>query len=60
VADLGDREPSPIVRVYWFCGVLKESGAETTPFRDPLGEGWEDRLDVSKGSGDLMFADESS
>ncbi|HEY3194035.1 MAG TPA: DinB family protein [Candidatus Dormibacteraeota bacterium] len=47
-------------RVYWLCGVLKERGAETTPFRDPLGEGWEDRLDVPRQSGELMFAVESS
>jgi hypothetical protein len=47
-------------RVYWLCGVLKEPGAETTPFRDPAGEGWEDHLDVPRRSGELMFAVESS
>jgi uncharacterized damage-inducible protein DinB len=49
-----------IARVYWLCVVLMEPGAETTPFRDPGGEGWEDRLDVPRSSGDLMFAVESS
>jgi uncharacterized damage-inducible protein DinB len=49
-----------VVRVYWLCGVLKERGAETTPFQDPLGEGWEDRLDVPRRSGELIFAVESS
>jgi hypothetical protein len=29
------------VRVYWLCGVLGEPGAETTPFSDPHGPGWE-------------------
>lgn len=47
-------------RVYWLCGVLKERGAETTPFPDPFGDGWEDRLDVPRGSEELMFAVESS
>lgn len=49
-----------VVRVYWLCGVLKEPGAETTPFRDPFGEGWEDRLDVPRQSDGLIFAIESS
>jgi uncharacterized damage-inducible protein DinB len=47
-------------RVYWLCGVFKERGAETTPFPDPFGDGWEDRLDVPRGSEELMFAVESS
>ena len=47
-------------RVYWLCGVLKEHGSDTTPFRDPLGEGWEDHLDVPRQSDELMFAVESS
>jgi uncharacterized damage-inducible protein DinB len=49
-----------VVRVYWLCGVLNERGAESTPFQDPLGEGWEDRLDVPRRSGELIFAVESS
>ena len=47
-------------RVYWLCGVFKEPGAETTPFPDPNGEGWEDRLDVPRRVEELMFAVESS
>jgi uncharacterized damage-inducible protein DinB len=47
-------------RVYWLCGVLKESGAETTPFPDPHGDGWEDNLDVPRQPDELMFAVESS
>jgi len=47
-------------RVYWLCGVFKEPGAERTPFTDPFGEGWEDRLDVSRHTDDLMLAVESS
>lgn len=47
-------------RVYWLCGVLKEPGAETTPFQDPLGDGWEDHLDVPRQPHELMFAVESS
>ena len=48
------------VRVYWLCGVFGEAGAEATPFPDPLGEGWEDRLDVPRSPQDLLFAVESS
>lgn len=47
-------------RVYWLCGVLREPGAETTAFPDPLGEGWEDQLDVPRSSAELLFAVESS
>ena len=47
-------------RVYWLCGVLNEAGAATTPFPDASGEGWEDHLDVPRGSAELMFAIESS
>ena len=48
-------------RVYWLCGVLKESGAETTPFTDPLsGVGWEDDPDTPRGAAELVFALESS
>ena len=31
-------------RVYWLCHVFGEPGAETTPFTDPSGFGWEDDL----------------
>src|SRR5690348_16728804 len=47
-------------RVYWLCGIFKEPGAETTPFPDPFGAGWEDRLDVPRRSDELLFAVESS
>jgi hypothetical protein len=47
-------------RVYWLCGVFKEPGAESTPFPDPFGDGWEDHLDVPRESRELMFAVKSS
>ena len=48
-------------RVYWLCGVFKESGAETTPFTDPLsGYGWEDDESTPRGSAELVGALESS
>jgi len=47
-------------RVFWLCGILKEPGAETTPFPDPFDEGWEDRLDVPRRSDELMFAVQST
>jgi uncharacterized damage-inducible protein DinB len=45
-----------MVRVYWLCDVLKEPGAETTPFTDAAHEGWEDHLDEPKGAADLIGA----
>lgn len=46
-------------RVYWLCGVIREAGAEATPF--PVGsDGWEDHLDVPRNSDELLFAVESS
>src|SRR2546423_12610079 len=48
-------------RVYWLCGVFKESGAENTPFTDPSsGVGWEDDESTPRGSKELVFALESS
>jgi uncharacterized damage-inducible protein DinB len=48
-------------RVYWVCGVLREPGAETTPFIDPsTGEGWEDHQDTPRDAPDLVFALEAS
>jgi uncharacterized damage-inducible protein DinB len=48
-------------RVYWLCGVLTESGAESTPFTDPAsGEGWEDHEDTPRGADELVWALESS
>ena len=47
-------------RVYWLCAILKEPGAETTPFTDPSGEGWEDHLDQPRGAAELVGALETS
>jgi uncharacterized damage-inducible protein DinB len=48
-------------RVYWLCGVLKERGAEATPFTDPLsGYGWEDDESTPRGSAEVVTALESS
>lgn len=49
-----------VARVYWLCGVFREAGAETTPFPDPFGDGWEDHLDTPRSPGELLFAIESS
>jgi uncharacterized damage-inducible protein DinB len=46
-------------RVYWLCSVLKEPGAEHTPFVNP-GEGWEDDLTHPRQTGELVVALESS
>ena len=48
-------------RVYWLCGVFKETGAGTTPFTDPLsGIGWEDDESTPRGAEELVFALDSS
>ncbi len=47
------------MRVYWLCGVFKESGAETTPF-NTSGYGWEDDESTPRGSGELVTALEST
>jgi uncharacterized damage-inducible protein DinB len=47
-------------RVYWLCHVIGEPGAETTPFTDPDGEGWEDDLDHPRGAEELVAALDSS
>jgi uncharacterized damage-inducible protein DinB len=48
-------------RVYWLCGVFKESGAENTPFTDPSsGYGWEDDESRPRVSHELVTALESS
>jgi uncharacterized damage-inducible protein DinB len=44
------------VRVYWLCGVLGEPGAETTPWPDPHGDGWEDDLDHPRTAAELVTA----
>jgi hypothetical protein len=47
-------------RVYWLCHVFGEPGAETTPFVDPSGSGWEDDLDHPRGASELIEALEAS
>ena len=48
-------------RVYWLCGVLGESGAETTPFTDPFAElGWEDEPDHPRSAEELVVALETT
>ncbi len=48
------------VRVYWLCGVIGESGAETTPFADPGGPGWEDDEDKPRDAAELVQALETT
>ncbi len=43
-------------RVYWLCHVLGEPGAESTPFSDPDGEGWEDDLAHPRSADELVAA----
>jgi uncharacterized damage-inducible protein DinB len=47
-------------RVYWLCGVFAEPGAETTPFPEANGFGWEDDLDHPRTASELVEALESS
>jgi hypothetical protein len=47
-------------RVYWLCGVVGEPGAETTPFADPNGEGWEDDLGHPRSAAELVGALETT
>jgi uncharacterized damage-inducible protein DinB len=47
-------------RVYWLCHVFKEPGAETTPFNDPTGFGWEDDLAHPRSADELVGALASS
>jgi uncharacterized damage-inducible protein DinB len=47
-------------RVYWLSAILKEPGAEQTPFVDPAGEGWEDDLTRPRSPSELIFALASS
>jgi uncharacterized damage-inducible protein DinB len=48
------------MRVYWLCGVLGEPGAETTPFPDPFGDGWEDDLAHPRSAAELVVALETT
>jgi len=47
-------------RVFWLCSVFKEPGAETTPFTDPTGVGWEDDLGRPRRANELVHALTSS
>ena len=47
-------------RVYWLCHVAGEPGAETTPFSDPTGFGWEDDLSVVRTAAEIVSAYEST
>jgi uncharacterized damage-inducible protein DinB len=47
-------------RVYWLCHVLGEPGAETTPFADPSGFGWEDDLATVRSRDEVVAAYEST
>jgi uncharacterized damage-inducible protein DinB len=47
-------------RVYWLCHVLGEPGADTTPFTDPGGDGWEDDLEHARSRAELVAALEST
>lgn len=47
-------------RVYWLCHVFGEPGAETTPFQDPTGLGWEDELEVVRSGEEVAGAWEST
>ena len=47
-------------RIYWLCSALGEPGADTTPFQDPSGFGWEDDLTTPRSAAELVEAFESS
>jgi uncharacterized damage-inducible protein DinB len=47
-------------RVYWLCNVLGEPGAETTPWPDPNGDGWEDDPDHPRTAAELVMALETT
>jgi uncharacterized damage-inducible protein DinB len=43
-------------RVFWLCHIFGEPGAETTPFADKSGVGWEDDLTHPRGADELVGA----
>ena len=47
-------------RVYWLCGVVGEPGADTTPWPDPDGDGWEDDLEHPRTAAELVAALDST
>ena len=48
------------MRVYWLCAVFGETGAETTPFPDPMNGGWEDDVDHPRSAKELVTAMETT
>ena len=47
-------------RVFWLCHVAAEPGAQTTPFTDPTGFGWEDDLATVRSAAEIVGAYEST
>jgi uncharacterized damage-inducible protein DinB len=47
-------------RVYWLCDVIGEPGADTTPFANAAGMGWEDDLDHPRAANELIGALDST
>lgn len=47
-------------RVYWLCDILGQPGAETTPFANAGGYGWEDDLGHPRGATELAGALDST
>lgn len=47
-------------RVFWLCGVFGVPGAETTPFTDPFGPGWEDDEARPRSGTELAWALDAS
>ena len=47
-------------RVFWLCHVFGEPGADTTPFNDPSGFGWEDDLDTTRSAEEVSGAWDST
>jgi uncharacterized damage-inducible protein DinB len=48
------------MRVYWLCDIIGEPGAETTPFANCGGIGWEDDLEHPRSATELVEALDSS
>jgi len=44
------------MRVYWLCSMFQEPGADSTPFTDPSGIGWEDDLETPRTAAELVEA----
>jgi uncharacterized damage-inducible protein DinB len=47
-------------RIFWLCHVWGEPGADTTPFTDPNGFGWEDDLSTVRTRQEIVGAWEST